>query len=92
MTAYLGWGHIDRVAVIPDLQGQGLGTDAVRFALRRLATAGAKRIGLSTQRGNIASQKVYERLGFRRAIASDYRLYGKILLRPPGVTNMFSNR
>jgi ribosomal protein S18 acetylase RimI-like enzyme len=92
MTAYLGWGHIDRVAVIPELQGQGLGTDAVRFTLRRLVTSGATRIGLSTQRGNLASQKVYERLGFRRAITSDYRLYGKILLRPPGVTNMFSNQ
>jgi ribosomal protein S18 acetylase RimI-like enzyme len=92
ITAYLGWGHIDRVAVIPELQGQGLGTEAVRFALRRLATSGAKRIGLSTQRANLASQKVYERFGFKRAIASDYRLYGKILVRPQGVTNMFSNQ
>jgi len=90
ITAYLGWGHIDRVAVLPELQGRGLGTDAVRFALRRLAASGAKRVGLSTQKGNIASQRVYERLGFRRAVTNDYRLYGKVLARPIGVTDMFS--
>ena len=90
LTAYLGWGHIDRVAVLPELQRQGLGTEAVGFALRRLAASGAKRIGLSTQKGNHASQRVYERLGFRRAIANDYRLYGKILIRPAGVSTLFS--
>ena len=90
LTAYLGFGHIDRVAVIPDFQGQGFGTEAVRFGIERLASAGAKKIGLSTQRVNLRSQHVYERLGFRRAITNDYRLYGKILACPDGVADMFA--
>lgn len=89
-TAYLGFGHIDRVAVLPDLQGAGLGTAAVRFGIDRLVSAGAKKIGLSTQRVNLRSQHVYERLGFRRAITNDYRLYGKILAVPDGVADMFA--
>lgn len=90
VTAYLGFGHIDRVAIIPECQGQGLGTEAVRFALRRLASAGAKKIGLSTQRANVRSQHLYERLGFRRAITNDYRLYGRVLAQPDGVAGMFA--
>jgi ribosomal protein S18 acetylase RimI-like enzyme len=90
LTAHLGFGHIDRVAVLPDQQGVGLGTEAVRFGIDRLASAGAKKIGLSTQRVNHRSQHVYERLGFRRAITNDYRLYGKILACPDGVANMFA--
>jgi ribosomal protein S18 acetylase RimI-like enzyme len=90
LTAYLGFGHIDRVAVVPELQGRGLGTEAVRFAIARLASSGARKIGLSTQRDNLRSQHVYERLGFRRAITNDYRLYGKILACPDGVADMFA--
>lgn len=90
ITSYLGWGHIDRVGIIPAQQGRGLGSEAVRFALRRLATSGAKKIGLSTQRSNIAAQRLYERFGFRRAVTNDYRLYGKVLSLPNGVRDLFS--
>jgi ribosomal protein S18 acetylase RimI-like enzyme len=88
ITAYLGWGHIDRVAIAPEWQGRGLGRESVRFSIDRLFALGAKRIGLSTQLTNERSQRLYEGLGFRRAIANDYRLYGRVLRHPEGVANL----
>ncbi|HEY7035887.1 MAG TPA: GNAT family N-acetyltransferase [Thermomicrobiales bacterium] len=83
LTSYLGWGHLDRIAVLPALQGQGLGQEGLAFALDRLARLGSRRVGLSTQRTNVHSQHLYERAGFRRAWGNDYRVYGRFL-RPVG--------
>lgn len=79
LTSYRGWGHLDRIAVIPDRQGSGYGLEALNFAIARLSELGAKRIGLSTQEDNIRSQHLYERYGFRRTNGSDYTIYGKWL-------------
>jgi ribosomal protein S18 acetylase RimI-like enzyme len=79
LTSYLGWGHLDRIAVLPELQGQGLGQEGLAFALDRLAMQGSRRVGLSTQRSNVHSQHLYERFGFRRAWGNDYRVYGRYL-------------
>lgn len=76
-TAFLGWGHIDRVAVHPDRQGQGLGMRLTRFATDRLVRLGARRIGLSTQATNGPARGMYAKLGFVRQLATDYRLYGR---------------
>ena len=76
-TAFLGWGHIDRVAVVPDLRRQGLGLILTRFAMDRLVRVGARRIGLSTQDTNVPARRMYEKLGFVRQLATDYRLYGR---------------
>jgi ribosomal protein S18 acetylase RimI-like enzyme len=78
-TAFLGWGHIDRVAVEPSFQGQGLGLRLTRFATDRLVRLGARRIGLSTQVSNEPARRMYEKLGFVRQLATDYRLYGRWL-------------
>ena len=83
LTAYLGWGHLDRIAVDPARQGGGLGTAALRFATSTLAARGARRIGLSTQAQNPRSRRLYERFGFRRSGGNDYRLYGVWLREPP---------
>ena len=85
VTSYLGWGHLDRVAVLPHRQGQGLGAEALSFAVSRLMHAGSLRVGLSTQRENRRSQRLYERFGFRRATSNDYRLYGRVLELPRGL-------
>lgn len=82
ITSYLGWGHLDRIAIHPRYQGLGLGREALTFAVQRLAQAGARRVGLSTQLTNRRSQRLYERFGFRRSRSSDYRLYGRWLRRP----------
>jgi ribosomal protein S18 acetylase RimI-like enzyme len=82
LTAYLGWGHLDRIAVVPELHSQGYGQEGLAFAIDRCARMGARRIGLSTQRGNVHSQHLYEKAGFRRAWGNDYRLYGRYLQTP----------
>ena len=85
-TAFLGWGHIDRVAVAPEFQGQGLGLRLTRFATDRLVRVGARRIGLSTQITNVPARRMYEKLGFVRQLATDYRLYGRWIADPPNGT------
>ncbi len=76
ITSYRGWGHLDRIAVIPDRQGAGYGLEALNFAVARLAAHGARRVGLSTQADNARSQHLYERYGFRRTGGGDYTIYG----------------
>jgi ribosomal protein S18 acetylase RimI-like enzyme len=82
ITVYPGWGHLDRIAVVPGAQGSGLGLESLDFAVNSLTRRGAKRVGLSTQKQNVRSQQLYERYGFRRSRANDYRLYGKYLIEP----------
>ncbi|MFT4036579.1 MAG: GNAT family N-acetyltransferase [Thermomicrobiales bacterium] len=76
VTAFDGWGHVDRVAVSPELQGHGYGAAAVLNGLELLRRSGARRVGLSTQRTNVRSQRLYERMGFERTPDLDYYLYG----------------
>jgi ribosomal protein S18 acetylase RimI-like enzyme len=79
LTSYRGWGHLDRIAVIPERQGAGYGLEALNFAVGHLAAQGARRVGLSTQADNVRSQHLYERYGFRRVGANDYTIYGRWL-------------
>lgn len=81
-TAYAGWGHLDRIAVDPAVQGSGWGRRTLAFAVNLLVARGARRVGLSTQRDNWRSQRLYEAVGFSRSRWNDYRLYG-VVLRPP---------
>ena len=78
ITAYAGWGHLDRIAVDPGVQGMGYGERAARFAIARLRTLGARRVGLSTQRSNMRSQRLYARIGFKQTWQNDYRIYGTL--------------
>jgi GNAT superfamily N-acetyltransferase len=88
ITSYLGWGHLDRIGVLRDRQGGGLGAQALSFAIKRLTHTGALRIGLSTQKKNERSRRLYERFGFKRVSQNDYRLYGRLLQMPAGVENI----
>ncbi|HET9659598.1 MAG TPA: GNAT family N-acetyltransferase [Thermomicrobiales bacterium] len=78
ITSYAGWGHLDRVAVDPAWQGRGYGERTVRFAIARLRQLGARRVGLSTQRSNVRSQRLYARIGFQQTWQNDYRIYGTL--------------
>lgn len=78
ITSYAGWGHLDRIAITPGRQGEGHGQTAVRFAMARLRQLGARRVGLSTQRSNLQSQRVYARIGFQQTRQNDYRIYGTL--------------
>lgn len=75
-TLFSGWGHVDRIAVMPGVQGRGYGRQALATAVDALRLQGARRIALSTQRTNRRSQRLYERFGFRRTPELDYRLFG----------------
>ncbi|HEV2527607.1 MAG TPA: GNAT family N-acetyltransferase [Thermomicrobiales bacterium] len=92
VTVYDGWGHLDRIAVRPDLQGQGVGSATLGEALSFLIANGARSVGLSTQAHNEHSRRLYERFGFVRLPQNDYRIYGRalggqslddLLARPP---------
>src|SRR5687768_1555314 len=76
VTLFPDWGHLDRVAVIPERQGRGLGLEALGLAVDAMRKQGARRVGLSTQRTNRRSQRLYERFGFQRTPEHDYRLFG----------------
>jgi ribosomal protein S18 acetylase RimI-like enzyme len=77
-TYFANWGHIDRIAVHPDAQRRGLGTELMHLAMQRLSHQGSRTIGLSTQAGNWRSQRLYDRLGFRRTSINAYRVYGRV--------------
>ncbi len=76
ITHFRGWGHVDRIGVVPGYQGSGYGLETLRFAARMLARGGATRIGLSTQANNTRSQHLYHRFGFQRTYQNDYNIYG----------------
>jgi ribosomal protein S18 acetylase RimI-like enzyme len=75
-TPFSGWAHIDRIAVTPAKQRQGLGWKSLSLAIDDLRRKGARRIALSTQRTNLRSQRLYERFGFWRTPELDYLIFG----------------
>jgi len=78
-TSFHHWAHLDRIAVAPDRQGQGIGRSALGFAAQQMLRARATRIGLSTQSSNRVSRHLYESLGFRHTRQSDYDVYGIVI-------------
>jgi ribosomal protein S18 acetylase RimI-like enzyme len=84
-TTFPGWGHVDRIAVLPDLQGSGYGLHTLAYGVETMAIRGARRIGLSTQSTNEQSQRLYRKYGFERTADNDYDLWGDITRRAPGI-------
>jgi GNAT superfamily N-acetyltransferase len=84
-TTFPGWGHVDRIAVLPDLQGSGYGLHTLAFAVETMGSRGARRIGLSTQSTNEQSQRLYRGYGFERTADNDYDLWGDATRRAPGI-------
>jgi [ribosomal protein S18]-alanine N-acetyltransferase len=80
VTLHHDFGHVDRLAVRPDCQGRGCGAAILARALRELSEMGGRVAGLSTQRDNRVSQRLYESFGFRRT--GSYRIYGRWLANP----------
>ena len=88
LTVFPGWGHVDRLAIVRSEQGKGFGRMLTEFAINRLVSLGAVRIGLSTQQRNDRSQALYSGLGFRRQVSGDYRIYGRALWQNDAVDNL----
>ncbi|MGB9777183.1 MAG: GNAT family N-acetyltransferase [Anaerolineae bacterium] len=57
--------HIGRLAVAPPFQRQGVGSFLLRAVLSRLWEQGVEEVTLNTQEDNSASQRLYQRFGFR---------------------------
>lgn len=60
-----GVGTIELIAVAADGRGRGLGGALVDAAVAAFADAGLDRASVATQVANVASQRVYQRAGFR---------------------------
>ena len=72
----LGYGAVLPFEVIYLHEGRGFGLETLGLAVDTLRQRGARRVGLSTHRSNRRSQRLYERFGFQRTSAHDYRLFG----------------
>ncbi|MEA3346093.1 MAG: GNAT family N-acetyltransferase [Chloroflexota bacterium] len=60
-----GEGHLTRVVVHPDAQGQRIGARLVAEAIRFFRGRGVRDITLNTQRDNYRAQQLYRWFGFR---------------------------
>jgi ribosomal protein S18 acetylase RimI-like enzyme len=86
-TSFPSWGHLDRIAVDPGLQGRGYGLQTLAFSVETMLTLGSRKIGLSTQSDNVRSQRLYQRYGFVRTASNDYDLWGDTLREPINFQN-----
>lgn len=57
-------GYIQRLAVVPDVHGQGVGTALLVDALRWLRRRGARMAFVNTQDDNVRATELYRRHGF----------------------------
>lgn len=64
-TASAWGGHLARLAVEPEYQGQGVGTALVTDLIRSLSRRGFHRVTVNTQGDNVMSHRLYRRLGFK---------------------------
>lgn len=69
LDADAGVGEIELIAVAPAARGRGLGRALVDAALAMFADAGLPRASVATQAANVASQRLYQRSGFRTSEA-----------------------
>ena len=59
--------HINNVAVLPELRGQGMGTSLMNHVLDEARRLGARRATLEVRASNERARRLYERLGFYSA-------------------------
>lgn len=57
-------GHVVRLAVQPDIRNNKIGSALLMDGVRKLQRAGVRKVTLNTQESNLASQRLYRRLGF----------------------------
>ena len=58
-------GHLARLAVLPEYQGNGIGYAIVRDLLERFEERGTFLVTVNTQHNNLASLALYKKAGFR---------------------------
>jgi len=55
---------IEQVAVAPACQGQGIGSQMMKFAMQECREAGCYKIALSSNKKRVRAHRFYEKLGF----------------------------
>lgn len=73
-TATTMGGHLARLAVHPDAQGQGVGFALLRDLLSQFVRRGAHQVTVNTQHDNAISLALYHKAGFHRT-GEEYPLY-----------------
>lgn len=66
--------HLARLAVHPALQGRGVGRALLNDLLSKLVNNGIYRLSVNTQSDNVASLRLYQRMGFIRT-GEQYPVY-----------------
>lgn len=56
--------HLARMTVLPEMQGQGVGSALLAYAIRNYQQHGIRYISLNTQTDNYPSQALYRKFGF----------------------------
>ena len=64
-TLYFDGSHLARLAVVPDLQGNGVGGVLLGDVLERFFRRGVFSMTVNTQASNLQSQRLYRQFGFR---------------------------
>lgn len=57
--------HLARLAVLPNVQGRGIGYALVADLVKHFPSSGGKSISVNTQNDNLASLALYEKAGFK---------------------------
>lgn len=57
-------GHVTNIAVRPDSRRRGIGEAVTRALMQYCANLGVQYLTLEVRRGNLAAQKLYEKLSF----------------------------
>ncbi len=74
-TSSMG-GHLARLAVLPSYQGRRIGYALVNDVLRQFVFRGIFHVTVNTQSDNLASLRLYEKVGFQRT-GESYPVYIK---------------
>ncbi|MEC4115012.1 GNAT family N-acetyltransferase [Myroides pelagicus] len=64
--------YLDTVAVSPIVQGKGVGSQLLQFAIEHGKTQGFNQVGLIVDLENPSAMKLYTRLGFKQGKAIDF--------------------
>ncbi len=67
-------GHLARLAVLPEWQGQGIGAALLHDLLSQFRSRGARLVTVNTQRDNLPSLALYRKYGFE-ATGEEYPVY-----------------
>jgi ribosomal protein S18 acetylase RimI-like enzyme len=68
-----GW-HLARLAVHPDSQHRGIATSLLRNLFNQALNRGQSQVTVNTQHNNLASLRLYQRMGFKRT-GEEYPVY-----------------